>query len=272
MGIPVMGPNLVATCDPSNAEVCIYCGQCVAVCPTGALSIVPGTTDAASAELTSYGIVPMELTAEDLPRAETCPLPSPDQVEALIAARRSVRAFQSRLVDHETLDHLVHDILTQAPSGHNVRGLQAVVVEGREKLEVLTDLTVDCFERLSSDPSQHSFDRKVFARIVEAWRTRRIDRVFRQAPEAIILSCEDSIPPRDPAILIALAYFQLAALARGLGTVWAGYFMIAANDPRVKEFLGIRPSQAIHGAVTFGYPLWDFPRRPVRPDISLRYR
>ncbi|MDR1800050.1 MAG: nitroreductase family protein, partial [Bifidobacteriaceae bacterium] len=265
--------NGVAALDEANEEVCIYCDQCVAVCPPGAMSLHVPDDAAQLAELDSYGIIPLELTAADLKPLESVgSLPKPEQFEALVATRRTVRAYQDTPVDHATIEHLVHDVLVNAPTGHNVRGLKAVVVEGRDKIEHLTDLSMDGFARLAEDQSWHSFDRKVFARLVTAWREQHIDRIFRTAHQAIFTYCKTSIPPRDPAILLNLAYFQLAAWTRGIGTAWAGYFMIIANDPAIKAYLGVADDESIHGAVMFGYPQWDFPRLPQRPDIGLSYR
>jgi nitroreductase len=271
MGVIVCGENGIAGADETNAEVCIHCGQCVAACPAGAISLEAPTDAELLEELADYGIDPLPARPGDQEPAEPGPFPTPEQFDSLVRARRTIRDYRVEPVGHDVIEHLVHQVLTFAPTGHNIRGLKTVVVEGRERIDQLTDLSIPYFAQLAQDPSCHSFDRKVFARIVSAWRANRIDRVFRTGHQAMFTYCSTSIPPREPAVLLNLAYFQLAALTRGIGTAWAGYFMIVANEPPIKQFLGVSPGESIHGAVIFGYPRWSFPRTPARPDIPLRY-
>lgn len=79
---------------------CIRCGHCVAVCPSGALSLAT---------------VPLDSC---LP-VDTMDLPGSKAVSQLLRSRRAIRQYQSRLVPKETLEQIV-DISRWAPSAKNI--------------------------------------------------------------------------------------------------------------------------------------------------------
>ena len=73
-------------------ENCIGCGHCVAVCPTG--SVV-------------HGMFP----PERVHAADYAALPTPEQVELLLAVRRSNRALRKTPVPQEMLDRFMEQKL-----------------------------------------------------------------------------------------------------------------------------------------------------------------
>jgi nitroreductase len=270
MGIPEKDESGAYISNEDNSEVCIYCGHCVAVCPVKAITLYPMENEENLAEMSDYGIVPFGLTPDECVRTELGSIPDVPSVEALIKSRRMTRSYKKDLVPHHVVRHMVQEILVYAPSGHNTRGYQAKVIEGRESLERLTELSLEYFSQLIKDGGLHSFDSKVFQRMIEAWK-HGIDRVFRSAPEAIVIHCKSSIVPADPAVKVMLTYFEMLANSMGLGTVWAGYFMVAANYPAIKKMLNIPDEDTIYGAMMFGYPEFTYDVIPKRPEISLEF-
>lgn len=270
MGIPDVDAKGDRCSNESNAEICIYCGHCVAVCPAGAITLHAIKNKENLEEMANYGVVPFDLTREECMAVEPLEIPEVEQVEALIKSRRMTRSFQSKLVDPKVIEHMVKEVLVFAPSGHNTRGYEAIVVEGRDKLEQLTALSLEYFESLIQDGVLHSFDEKVFARMIDAWKDHK-DRVFRSAHQAIVVHCKSSIVPADPAVKVMLTYFEVLANSMGLGTVWAGYFMVAANYAPIKKMLGVPEENTIYGAMMFGYPEFTYPVIPKRPNISLKF-
>lgn len=270
MGIPQLDENAKAFSDEGNAEVCIYCGHCVAVCPVKAIKLTPDREPANKEEMDDYGIVPLALAPEECFPTELDNIPEAKQVESLIRSRRMTRSFQNKLVPHDVVNHIVDDVLAYTPTGHNNRGYFATIVEGREKLERLTELSLAYFEKGLGTGCYHSFDEKVFSRMIAAWK-EGTDRVFRTAHQAIIIHCKSSVVPADPAVKVMLTYFEMLCNSMGLGTVWAGYFMVAANDPEIKSYLGIPEDHSIYGAMMFGYPEFTYERIPKRPEITVNY-
>jgi nitroreductase len=84
--------------------------------------------------------------------------------------------------------------------------------------------------------------------------------------------CPSSIVPAGPAIISLLTYFEMIANVMGLGTVWAGYFMVAAGgyEP-IKEYLKIPKDNTIYGSMMFGYPAVNYDLIPQRPEINLSW-
>jgi nitroreductase len=174
-------------------------------------------------------------------------------------------------VSNQIIEHIINDVLVYASSGHNTRGFEAVVVNGRDKLNTLTGLSCDFFQTIVDGGQARSFDLKVFDRIIKAWRGSKIDRVFRGANQAVVVHCPASFVPAEPAVKVMLTYFELMANTMGIGTTWAGYFMVAGGYAPIKEYLGIPKENNIYGAMMFGWPAFSYPLIPKRPGIQIRY-
>lgn len=270
MGIPEVDEQGSYYSNEANAEVCIYCGHCVAVCPTKAIELHAMSKPENLSEMNDYGIVPFDLTPEECTESLISKRPSEKQMEALIKSRRMTRSFTDELVDEAKVKHMIQEVLIYAPSGHNTRGYKAAVVEGRGKLEKLTELSLEYFQKLLDEGRLHSFDAKVFKRMIAAWKDGK-DRVFRTAKQAVVIYCKTSQVPSDPAVKVMLTYFEMLANTMGLGTVWAGYFMVAANYQPIKELLGIAEDETVYGAMMFGYPEFIYDVIPKRPNIEVKY-
>jgi len=270
MGIPEVDDNGTYYSNEDNACICIYCGHCVSVCPVKAVTLNPNNDKATLEEMADYGIIPFSLSPEECPPSEIGNLPLASQVESLIKSRRMTRSFKKDLVPRDVTDHIFHEVLTYVPSGHNARGYNALIIEGRQKLEHLGELSLDCFKEIMENGSLHSFDVKVHERIIAAWKNGK-DRIFRTANQAVAIYCKEHIVPSDPALKFILTYFEMLANSMGIGTVWAGYFMRAVNTKPVKEYLGIADDEVVLGVMMFGYPEFDYPMLPKRPDIEVKY-
>jgi nitroreductase/NAD-dependent dihydropyrimidine dehydrogenase PreA subunit len=272
MGIIRMNEAGLAECVEANAEVCIYCGHCVAVCPVRAICLNEIQDEEKLEWIREYGIVPFSLRPEDCQKSQSGNAPGLDKVKSLIRSRRITRTYRPQLVDRKTLVE-IFEVLEYAPSGHNTRGYQILVVEGRRKLEELTDRTCACFKEMLAEGKLSRFDTEVFKRIIAAWGEEKVDRIFRTAQQAIVVHCSSGIVPAEPAVQTLLTYFEVLASAAGLGTAWAGYFMVAARkDPVIRELLGVPTSHTIHGAMMVGYPGCTYQIIPRRPHLSLSWK
>lgn len=271
MGIIRMNALDRAECVEANAEVCIYCGHCVTVCPVRAIHLNEMRDERTLEWIREYGIVPFSLRPEDCPASEREDAPSVDKVKSLIRSRRITRTYRAELVDRQTIKE-IFSILECAPSGHNTRGFQILIVEGREKLAALTDLTCSCFKGMLKEGKLSRFDTEVFKRITKAWDDEKIDRIFRTAQQIAVVHCDSHIVPAEPAVQTMLTYFEVLANASGLGTAWAGYFMVAARrEEAIRRSLGIPQSNVIYGAMMFGYPGCTYDLVPKRPHLELSW-
>ena len=120
----------------SKPENCIVCGHCVAACPTGSV---------AHAEFPPAKVHPVDYAA----------MPTPAQVELLMAARRSNRALSQRPVPQEMLDRIVA-AADLAPIQSGKKGQK---IKPCAKLQMAFMVS-----RLASSPSQSHFVRQLSQR------------------------------------------------------------------------------------------------------------
>ena len=120
-----------------GSRLCLNCGHCVAVCPPGALGL-------------------------DTMKPEDCTptgkdwLPTPEQAEHFLKARRSVRVYKEQPVEREKLAKLI-DIASYAPSGHNGQPVEWLVITDKKEVKRLAELTADwlrCAHKRTTTVSQ----------------------------------------------------------------------------------------------------------------------
>jgi nitroreductase len=219
----------------------------LAVCPTGALSIL--------------GFKP----ENSLPLPES--LPSADQMAALIKGRRSMRRFLAEPLDAAVIDHLLRTV-ANAPTGKNNRQCLFTVIEDpatmeifrRETLEGLREAVIE--KRLSEGQGY-------FRHVVSAWDQGR-DIIFRNAPHLLIVSVPPTVTTPDADMVIAMSYFELLAASMGIGTLWNAMIRWALSEISTDLYkrLGI-PEDHVKGyVILFGKPAVQY-HRTVQRDEAL---
>lgn len=226
--------------DPDKEATCYKCQHCLAICPTGAVSIL--------------GLKP----GDSRPLAGG--FPEPDKLETLIKGRRSVRRYKNENLDPALLQKLL-EVAGHAPSGMNARQVRFTVVDDKDKMaafreEVMAGLT--SLVRENALPEGMQF----YANFINMWDERKFDVIFRGAPHLLVTSVPKSVASPMPDCLIALSYFELFAQANGVGTVWNGLAKWAINDllPETRKRLGIPDDHLIGYAMSFGKPAVHFAR------------
>lgn len=231
--------------------LCINCGHCVAVCPHAALS------------LTSMPVSACEELAPDWK------IP-PEKLIPFLKARRSIRAYQDRPVEAETVERLI-DAARYAPSGINRQPVSWAAIGERGALRRLTEATVGWMRALLAAGSPLAGSLR-FDGIVRGWESG-CDPVLRGAPQLIIACGLADDPTAPQAGTIALTYLELAAVSCGLGACWAGYIHMAINsDDAVRQAAGISRRLVCLGALMLGYPAFSYHRIPLRNAPRLRKR
>ena len=227
--------------------LCINCGHCVAVCPTGAL------------ELTTMPLDKCVPINKDLRT-------SPDQIEQFMKSRRSIRACKDKPVEHEKLAKLI-DIARYAPSGHNQQPVKWLVIEKREDVNSLAQMTIDWLREL---PQQNpEFAEMLQAKALCLGWDFGIDVITHGAPHLVFAHVgKESDPLGD--CHIALAHLELAAHSMGIAACWAGFIQLAATfDPAFAKELQLPEGNASYGAMMLGYPKYRFSRIPTRNDAQV---
>ena len=226
---------------PSEHEIrCYKCQHCLAICPTGAVSIL--------------GLQP----EDSLPLSGS--FPAAEQMATLIKGRRSVRHFYNENLDPEQIQDLL-EVAWHAPTGVNSRQVRFTVIDDGEALARFRDEAYEGLARLVREkklPEQRAY----FAEFLRMWRETGQDVLFRGAPHLVVATAPRSVASPLPDSLIALAYFELYAQTRGIGTVWNGLARSTIEElvPRLRKRLGIPEDHQFGYCMSFGRPAVSYVR------------
>lgn len=242
-----MAPDYPAL-NPARIHHCIQCQHCLAVCPTGALSIL--------------GRDPKD----SLPLPQS--LPSAHQVAALIRGRRSIRRFHPEPLEPGSIESMLRTV-ANAPTGKNNRQCLFTVIEDpasmdRFRTETMAGLRQAVAEKRLTQGLSY------FRHVVSAWDSGR-DIIFRGAPHLLMVSAPSTASTPDADILIAMSYFELLAASMGVGTLWNAMirwaFTLLTTD--MYQRLGI-PDDHVKGYVLlFGRPAVRYHRTVQRDSARI---
>lgn len=224
---------------------CIACGHCVAVCSHDAIR---------------HGNLPLEnmALASDGPS-----IPAP-AMGAFLKSRRSIRVFRQEPVPDELIAEAI-DTARWAPSAVNHQPVHWLVIRTPGEVRRLAGLVIDYLRQISAQEPR-------YAAFVKLWE-QGIDPVLRNAPHLVVVHAPDDWNWSAVDCAIALTQFELAAVASGVGTCWAGFLMRAANGhPPLKGALGIPDGHSVYGALMYGYPRFFYKRIPPRREARVEWK
>ena len=259
------------TVVPDNGLGCIGCGQCMMVCPKGAVTVTGRRIGAGDTFI--------------LPKKEK--RATPDTLDALLLSRRSVREFADRNIEKKTIDRLLV-ISTSAPMGIPPSDVGVTVVHGFDRVQKCAGDILAIFAKW-----QKFFNPVVMALMqpfmkktdVEAFRDfilpatkmmideqkRNIDLLFYGAPCVLLFHQSPYADPVDGHI--ACTYAMIAAESLGLGTCMIGTVSFALDrEKKLKEKWGIPAENKVALAMILGYPAIRYVRGIKRPFASVIYK
>jgi len=244
-------PSFLIECQTADAypspidgaeALCIDCGHCVTVCPTGALSH-------------------RAMSPDDCPKVLADLLPSAPQIEHLFRARRSIRTFESRPVPRDLLARLI-DVGRYAPTGSNRQTVEWLVVYERDEVARLARIVESSMHSPSTSPGE--------ARRLAIAKGRGLDRICRGAPHLVVAHTPRGHEGNG---VIALSFLEAAAYAFDLGACWGGYFTGALNSwPSLREALAFPDDRVAAGTMLVGYPTYRYDRIPLRKEARVTWR
>lgn len=228
---------------PKKVNYCINCGHCAAICPTNAITI------------TAFKNQPSALLKPEK-------IPGYESVETLIKSRRSIRKFKKKQITSAEIGELIH-LAAYAPSGHNAQPVSWTVLDDPEKVQGLARLIVEWMSEMMEQ--KNPLAEKLFMSGLTGAYKNGNDIICRNAPSlAAAWAPQQGITPQADTI-IATTYLELAAHAKGLGTCWAGYVVLAAvYSEKVRTYLGIPENHMLHGALFLGHPVVKYKNIPPR--------
>ena len=234
---------------PGTDEFCIRCGHCVAVCPSGSLTHRESSVEQSI-------VLDNRLTV------------SFKQCARLIMGRRSVREFQKKNVTREKIQRII-DVARYAPTGHNNQEVQWLVINDPARIKVLADIGTEWLRwTIKNNPE--------FAPMLGDFLKKQeegLDMFLRDAPAVVIAFAEKNNPIAATDCVIALSYFDLAAVSAGLGCCWAGLLNFAATSfPPMIKALALPEGCAPFGSLMVGYPRLRYRLVPARKPARIIWR
>ena len=230
-------------------ERCIGCQHCLAVCPTGAVSV--------------FGKDP----EESLPLKDA--LPGTQQMEALIMGRRSTRRYKKEGVDKDLIHRLLH-VTSHAPTAVNQSNTVLTVVDDAGAMDRFRrEVTEAALKAVREDRIPAGLER--IGQYILGCEDGT-DVIFRNAPHLLVASAPpDTMAPMADCH-IAMSYFELLANSHGLGTVWNGIAraILSSVLPEYALRLGIPADHQIVCVMSFGKPAVKYHRTVQRPGGVIR--
>ncbi|WP_029893240.1 nitroreductase family protein [Desulfohalovibrio reitneri] len=236
-----------------NEGKCIRCQHCLAICPTGAVSIL-GREPEDSVALKGN-------------------LPEPSELDTLIRGRRSVRFYKDEDVDPQLLRGVL-DTTWHAPTGVNAQAVQLTVINSRD---VVADLSrrvhADLETALADEETSKSPVGRYLGWALKSYTRNGVDILFRGAPGVLVASAPKDTPCPTQDCIISLTTFDLVAQANGLGTMWDGLLTWAVDGflPQLRSELDIPDDHQIGYAMLFGTPKVKYARTVQRGPANIAW-
>ncbi len=230
---------------------CSKCGHCEAFCPAGAIESKFETV-----HLECSGSPGPEVTAKGLGQ--------------YLAKRRSVRHYTPEAVDRETIEQ-IFDIVRYAPTGMNLQPVHWMIIHDKEKVRNITSMTIEWMEKVVSGEIEHPL-KQVIPGIIRSYEKGN-DPICRGAPHLAIAHASEMMGTAKVDSLIAMSWFDIVAPSFGLGTCWAGFVSIAANEykPLLDE-LELPEGHSFQYAIMFGHPAYKVNSIPGRDLAKLTWK
>ena len=256
--------------DDIVKEKCFRCGQCVAICPSGAIS---------------HSFFP-KVTVHTTNLEN---LPSFEQFLELVHNRRSKRLFKDKPVERDVLEKVL-ETARYAPSAHNDQSTEFIVIQDRSIIQEITKYTAEYIGKLGQlirNPIgrmilRRSLGRRGAATLFElgpemdglvSLFNSGTDWILRSAP-VLLFFCADRAGGSFAGVNANLALHNaaLAAETVGLGCFYAGFVIHASErDKRIAKLVSLPKTHKIYGALAMGYPRLKFKKWPDRNPAKLTW-
>ena len=231
--------------EKGKDAMCMSCGQCVAFCPTGSV-----TLNSEPAEQIKSGKI------------------SPAAISTLMKGRRSIRKYLPKPVPKKTIEEIL-DIARYAPSASNGQPVEWLVIHDPKEVRKVAGLTIEWMRELAK--SNHPLSAYA-PRFIAGWENGR-DMICHEAPHLLVAHIPAGNPMASNDAIIALTHVDIAAPAFGLGTCWAGLVAMASFSHKpLQDFLSLPMGRVPAYAMMLGYPKHKPHQIPARKPLQVSWR
>lgn len=226
---------------------CFRCGHCVAVCPTGAVSM----PDYPMEDVKEYSAGDFSMDAERL--------------LDFIKFRRSVRRFKKEAIPHSEIEHIL-EAGRFTPTAGNRQDVSYIVLQKElEKFKPLAWEGLDALIEMEDFP---------YTRMLKPLRQAhqknpKEDGLFFDADALLLVLGESSALSAG----LAARSIELMAQAKGIGVLYSGFLQGIINiSPKAKAFLGLDGKKTLCACMLLGYPDVQYRRTAPRKPAVVQWR
>jgi len=255
--------NKVVSFKPDFLDICLGCGQCMAVC----------TTESVFANGMTY-------------EKDFFPINKEIDFFSMIERRRSVRRFKPKPLTKEEIDKILKAI-SHAPHGDSKQNVEVTVVNNRKKImDSLPDIIsfYDKIPKMIKNPIiRHFIKKEVGIATVNTLKnhlapriekgiyrgfTEEYDGIARGAHTVFLFhAAKDSVEHFEDAYVF-VSFGILAAEAMGLGATVIGLFAPAINkSPALKDRFQIPKENEVVISMIVGHPKYRY-RRGAKRELK----
>jgi len=236
--------------------LCVSCGHCAAICPAEAILPLAGRSNR------SFITRPVQ---DHIPATE-----------ALLHKKRSIRKYKPQPIQGEEI-HMLIEYGEKAPSGHNFRQREYLVVTDREKINEMERVVAKTYKILARLVRPFMikiislFSKTLGKELTELLPEFKLlvkssaageSPVFRGAPCVIITLAPSMGTNSEHDCLAAQHYMMLYGETRGLGSCIIGYAQYAHKA--LEKLLKVPKDKRIYTVSIFGYPQFSYPKSIYR--------
>ena len=250
-------------------HMCIFCGHCMSVCPTEAMVV--------------EGFAYRDFT--NLPDV----LPSLDDFEMLLKARRTTRRFQNKPVPRELIERIIRTA-ELAPMSLPPHRVEIVVFDSREKVSELVPELIGEMKRwiyafnspfiklmmrfTMSGSMMKMMEEQIIplSKGIVAAHEEGKDYLAYDAPAMLLFHANKNEDSHLENCVIAYTYAMIAAEGLGLGSCINGMIPPAIDySKKLREKCGIPAENKVCGCLLLGLPRSTFNRSIPRKFRSVRW-
>ena len=258
----------VKDCFPKDIEIvdkkavinnvrCISCGHCVAICPENAV---------ASDEYNMEEVIDYDKEKFDI---------SEENLLNFIKYRRTIRQYKEETVEDEKIARIIEaGRFTQTAS--NLQDVSYIVV--KDGMKELKQLTLESLNTLGEKILSNLTPENIFfKRYAEMWvdmyqdsknNSNARDGLFYNAPTVIVVTATSPVNGA-----LASSNMELMTNTMGLGTMFSGFFVRAANgNQKIMDFLGVKEGKQIITCMAIGYPNVEYSRTVPRKEADIQWK
>lgn len=190
----------------------------------------------------------------------------PIEVEVVLAAikeRRSIRAYEERPLNEETVTAIIEAGI-HAPTAMGLQPWRFIVVRDRALMKQISDYCKPVLRRMLEGASDE------MAVVFRDLLSREDFEIFYGAPALVLVLGGEENPYSTYDCTLCAGTMMLAAHAMGIGSCWIGSAGVVAGSSELMKMMRVPPGYEIIAPLIFGYS-GERPEMPARAEPKITW-